>query len=317
MSMKKFSVFTINKELSAEHVINSVFKEDHLFKGILESQQIFADGFINYTDSNTDVEQQQYVQVENLLAIKLKTVEKSIPSAYVKEKVAEEIKNVESREHRKVGRKEKHDIKQSIIDSLLPHAFQKANIIEMIFDFNNHYLFVNSTSDKVLDYTISKLIDAFKDVPNLEAQPLSFDSDSLFGMIMKNKIIEDWFDSSSNDTELTLDNSCMIEVFQSESVSPNIRVKDIDLQSEDILNLLRDGCRLVSSINLKLGENISFTVNEKLKFSNMKNANADVKFDSNEETIQQFNESKLLLETQGMADVVHAVLAMLSSSERK
>ena len=74
--------------------------------------------------------------------------------------------------------------------------------------------------------------------------------------------------------------------------------------SDDVKENIEKDNRFVSSISLSLGENISFTVNDRLQFSSVKNDLIKSKFNENEESIKEFYENNLILDINGINDIL-------------
>ena len=71
---------------------------------------------------------------QNTIRIALKKEEKVLPSTVINDLLEEKINLIREVEGRKVGRKEKQQLKDTITDDLLPRAFTKSNNTDAIID---------------------------------------------------------------------------------------------------------------------------------------------------------------------------------------
>lgn len=90
------------------------------------------------------------------LAIETKTV----PSSEVNKKLEELVDQIEEQTGRKPGKKERRDLKQDAITSLLPNAFPKRKDVAVMIDSINGYVVIDSASQSVTDIAISFLVRA-------------------------------------------------------------------------------------------------------------------------------------------------------------
>lgn len=84
---------------------------------------------------------------------------KVIPGNVVKRAVEERVAQIEEEEGRKPGKKEKREIKDEVIQNLLPSAFTKMETISVWIDTNNKMLIVDGSSIKKSDGVASALVD--------------------------------------------------------------------------------------------------------------------------------------------------------------
>ena len=80
------------------------------------------------------------------LGISLKREERVLPGAVIKTVLDEKIAKIEAEEARKVGRKERQELKEQIIDDLLPRAFTRASRTDAVLV--GGYLLINQTGNK-------------------------------------------------------------------------------------------------------------------------------------------------------------------------
>jgi recombination associated protein RdgC len=95
--------------------------------------------------------------------LRMMTEKKDLPGSVVQQAVEEQCKLIEENEGRKPGKKEKRDIKQSVILSLLPKAFAKRSSVNIWIDQRARLLYIDSTSNGVTDAVITALVKGIED----------------------------------------------------------------------------------------------------------------------------------------------------------
>ena len=82
---------------------------------------------------------------------------KDIPAAAINEAVNERIIEIEKNENRRVGRRERLQIKEAVITEMTPNAIQKPSDTHLYYDSHTDLLALDTTSDKLADDIISRL----------------------------------------------------------------------------------------------------------------------------------------------------------------
>jgi recombination associated protein RdgC len=114
-------------------------------------------------------------QIEGASFFTIKTSSRVLPPSVVNEVVAKKQREIEKRENRKVGRKEKAELKDEVLVDLLPKAFQKSQDSRGYFDWTRGLLVVNETSANKCDSILSLIRNA---LGGLKAIPLQDFPDS-------------------------------------------------------------------------------------------------------------------------------------------
>jgi len=91
------------------------------------------------------------------LMICLRREDKALPASLVREKVEEKSFEIEGMEGRPVGRKERSDIKEQVMQELLPRALVKASHTYAYIDVKNSWLIVNAAASKKAEELIMLL----------------------------------------------------------------------------------------------------------------------------------------------------------------
>lgn len=120
----------------------------------LQGLDWFTEGFTHPTAfSDTAV-----FGAEKTMLIALKREEKVLPSAAIKHKLDEQVVKIQTAEGRNVGRREKHELHEAIIDDLLPKALIKSSRTYGLFA--GEWLFVDTANRRKAENLLTKLREA-------------------------------------------------------------------------------------------------------------------------------------------------------------
>lgn len=93
--------------------------------------------------------------------LKLMTETKTVPADVVQRKLDEKIAEIEQITGRKPGKKERRELKEDVVLSLLPMAFPKRSAVFVWIDIDNKLLVVDSASQARCDDVVSMLVRTF------------------------------------------------------------------------------------------------------------------------------------------------------------
>lgn len=82
------------------------------------------------------------------MMVTLQIEKKTVPASQVKHELAVRVAKIEDEEGRKVGRKQKAELKEAIINEMLPKVVPKQSKLNAWFDLDNQRVVVNSASEK-------------------------------------------------------------------------------------------------------------------------------------------------------------------------
>jgi recombination associated protein RdgC len=91
--------------------------------------------------------------------------EKVMPAAVVREQLAQKVEMIEEKEQRKVGRKEKLDLRDQLMVDLLPKAFTKSALTYAYIDTKGGWLLVDAASAKRAEALTTLLRDTLGTLP--------------------------------------------------------------------------------------------------------------------------------------------------------
>lgn len=93
--------------------------------------------------------------------VRLRVESRVLPSAVIKKELAERAHQVAEQQGYAVGRRQMRDLRETVIDDLMPKAFTTYAHIRALVDPENKLLFIEATSDSKCDVMISFLIRTF------------------------------------------------------------------------------------------------------------------------------------------------------------
>jgi recombination associated protein RdgC len=198
-----------------------------------------------------------------------KREEKVLPAAVVNELVAEKVEQIEAEENRPVKKKEKDEIKENLLHSLLPQAFKKSSLQFAFIDLEKGWLVVNSGSFNKAEELLALLRKSIGSLPVVPAF-VNFD----LGLFLT-----DWLSKMAPPAgfEIGLD----ADLQEPDENGAQVKLKQHDLSSDEVQNHLENG-KQVTKLALDWNERIKFMLVEdgsikRISYSEvLKDENADI-----------------------------------------
>lgn len=182
-------------------------------------------------------------------SVALKRAEKVLPAAVIREFLDDKINEIQENENRKIGKKEKKELKEQITDTLLPRAFTRSSRTYAICDTKNGFLFINNASANKAENLIGQLRQA---IGGLDLQlPHTVQSPS--------SLMTDWLLKGTADGGFELSNEC--ELKGSGDAAPVVKVTKQDLTANEVIQLVKNG-KTVTQLGLIWREQIAFVLTE-------------------------------------------------------
>ena len=164
------------------------------------------------------------------LGISLKREERVLPGAVIKTVLDEKIAKIEAEETRKVGRKERQELKEQIVDELLPRAFTRASRTDAVLV--DGYLLINQTGNKA-ETLLSHLREA---LGGLRAQPT-------VTRRSVSELMTQWLLRGEADGQFELDD--YVALVGAGDMGAEIRIKREDVTAEEVVQHVKCGKRVV------------------------------------------------------------------------
>ncbi|WP_425642978.1 recombination-associated protein RdgC [Marinomonas gallaica] len=217
------------------------------------SQDEFTFGWMPLIRSS----EQWAISSNQCMLIRAGKEEKVLPTAVVREELEAKVAEIEIVEGRKVGRKEKADIKEELVFTLRPRAFSKRSDIWAYIDTKAKLVVLNSTNAGMTEQLFKLLqttLGSFAMVP-LQSQ------------VSPASIMTDWL--MKNDVPASLETGDECEIQDASEDKAKIRFKSLEPLSEDVTRHLSQGMS-VKNLALRWSEKMSFVLNDDLTLKKVK-----------------------------------------------
>lgn len=186
-----------------------------------------------------------------------RTEERMLPSSVVRDAVKEKTDEIEAAESRKVYKKEKDQIKDEVIQALLPRAFIRRSKTYAAIAPAQGLILVDTSSAKRAEELLSTLREVLGSLP---VRPVSVKT-------APSATFTEWVKQHHASHGLVLSDEC--ELRDSAEDGGIIRIKREDLASEEIQNHLEAG-KLVTQLTLTWDEKLSFLIDDKLAIKRLR-----------------------------------------------
>src|SRR5690554_2140394 len=184
--------------------------------------------------------------------------DKILPSSVIKEIVQEKITEIEETQMRKVGRKEREELKDQVMTELLPQAFKRSQTTYGYIATQDGFLVINAGSPKKADEFSSQLRQALGSLPIRMPMVKQSPSDIMTQRLTGERPLPTGFE---------LQDEC--ELREPGENAGIVRCKGCDLQSEEVQAHLEAGKRAVK-LALNWEEKISFVIDEDLTLKRLR-----------------------------------------------
>lgn len=175
---------------------------------------------------------------------------KKIPSPLVKRLVKKEAAAIEQQSGFKPGRKELREIKERVVDSLLPKAFPTQDHVSVWLDSKNGWIGIDTGSYNGTDEVTKVLANSF---PDMEYRmPATTRSPS--------ECMHQWLVTGEAPSLFTIDRDCELQSPIDEK--PSVRYTRHNLDSDEIRQHLAEG-KVPTRLAMTWDDKISFTLTGK------------------------------------------------------
>jgi recombination associated protein RdgC len=206
-----------------------------------------TDGFIEPCEGSTDG---LVHSVSGHQVICWETEDKLLPGSVVAETLAERIEKIEDEHGRKVGRKEARDLKERIIEELLPKAFVQHRRTHGILA--GRYFIINTSSAARTDDFLSALRSALDS--RLPLQTIQTNVSPVSAMT-------GWV--AENDAPQMFSIDSTLELRSASETSAAIRYVNHDLGGSEVAGHVANG-KLATRLGMTFNDRMSFVLDDKL-----------------------------------------------------
>jgi len=190
--------------------------------------------------------------VEGLVLALHQEITRLLPGPVVAEAVDARVEAIASEQGRKVGRKERGDIKDQVIFELLPQAFTRSRHTAVLIDLNANQVWVDCASDNRAEQVVSALREALGTLP---VAPVA-------AAVTPTTLLTQWLrEPTSLPDKLTLGDRC--ELQGADDPQAVVRCTAVDLHTDEVLAHLNTGMQ-VTKLNLCWDEQLEFDLTAQL-----------------------------------------------------
>ena len=245
-------------------------------------------------------------QSGNNLLLCLKTEEKILPAAVIKEALDQKVIKIASERGQNVGKKEKQTLKEEIIQQLLPKAFSKSQRLYAYINIKDQFIVVNTSSASKAESLLAILRQAIGSLPIL---PAKAEPEAMITLThwVKNNVLPAPFAFATSIDLKSLDDA---------AASANLKNHDV---TEDEVQLHINNGKFVHKLGLEWQEKIRFALNhdltlKQIKFLDLvKEQNDDIPSD---DLLAKFDADYTLMAGE-LNDLIVNILAILNHLEDK
>ena len=174
-----------------------------------------------------------------------KREEKVLPPAVVNEMVQEKVDHLEAEENRRVSKKEKDELKENILHSLLPQAFKKSSLQFAFIDMENGWVVVNSASFNKAEELLALLRKSLGTLPVVPA----------FANYDLGLFLTSWLKEFNTPEGFAI--GLDAELQEQDDNGAQVKFKGHDLSSDEVKNHLDNG-KEVTKLALEYQERVKF-----------------------------------------------------------
>ena len=205
----------------------------------------FSEGF-THPNAFTDL---AVFEAQKSMLINLMREEKVLPSAAIKHKLDEQVVKIQTAEGRNVGRREKHELREAIIDDLLPKALIKSSRTYGLFA--GEWLFVDTANRRKAENLLTKLREALGGLP--AQQPVPRQSPA--------SLMTNWLLQGEAQGRFVLDSD--VTLVGVGDVAPKVKISRKDLTAEDVIQHAKNGMK-VTELGLIWNDRVAFILTQDL-----------------------------------------------------
>lgn len=297
MWIKQAKFFMLPENAMPDRETLSQALSEHAFQAV-SGLALFSEGFANAVPFSDDL----IFSTQNSDKISLKTEERILPAAAVKDLLEDKIADIQAKTARTVGRKEKQRIKEELINELLPKTLSKSSRTNLYLLPKSGLclLLVDNANDNRASKAVSRLREALGDLfvflPSTVKSP--------------EQLMTDWLLSGECAGGFDLDDSCEMKSLADET-GTTVRIAKADLTSDEVVQHIKSG-KTVTQLGLTWQDKIAFVLSndlsiKRIRFLDMVQEEAE----NDSDDLPALTAATQLLATQTLADMFDELTAHL------
>ncbi|WP_157669574.1 recombination-associated protein RdgC [Chitinibacter sp. GC72] len=241
--------------LSADHALSSASIQGELAKRPFVpcgSMDMESSGWVPPARHEPEL---MAIERQNAVLVALKSEEKVLPAAVIKDELDYRVQQIEAAESRKVGRKEQRELKDRIIEELTPRAFTRSRVQRALLDLENYLVIVDAASAAKAEYLLSTLRETLGSLPtrliDTEISPAA--------------AMTDWLTTETPDA-LSLGQDAELKTPGDEGSIARFKRQVMDC---DEVRQHLDAGKIATRLSLAFGERLTFTLTEALEIKSL------------------------------------------------
>ena len=184
---------------------------------------------------------------------------KSVPSRAIKEEVDKRCKATEEATGRKPGKKERRDLSDEVLLSLLPAAFPKLSAVTIWIDPERRTLCLNTASQGKIDLVTSAMISLLADMQVTYLNTTTSPQAAMTQWLLAESP-EDW------PTNLTVERECVLKSTGEDGAT--VKFNKHHLATEDVKKHVKEG-KLPTALALSWDGRVAFVLTESLQLKKL------------------------------------------------
>lgn len=217
-------------------------------------QEVATMGFASPLGPNAEVLAHP---VAGAILIAARRQERLLPGSVVSEALAERVAEIEQTEVREVNRRERSQLREELLTTMLPQAFTRSRLVRAYIDPAAGWVVVDASSDKVAEDVLSLLRKAVESLPVKPLKPGIPVAERLTG----------WVAGGQAADGLTIEDQCVLR--DPGDAGAVVRCRGIPLDAPEIQNHLASGKRVVT-LGLTWNDHLSLLLDEDLGLKRLK-----------------------------------------------
>lgn len=219
------------------------------------SQELSTYGFVPALGKGPDAPLVHASQDFCLIAARKE--ERLLPGSVVREALAEKVEEIEAAQMRKVYKKERDQLKDEIVQSLLPRAFVRRQLTRAAIAPQLGLILVDAGSPKKAEELLSTLRECLGSLP---VRPLAV-------KVAPTATFTDWLKNQQASHGLHLLDEC--ELRDTHEDGGIVRCKRQDLGSDEVQNHLAAG-KVVTRLSVAWSDKLSLLIDDKLAIKRLR-----------------------------------------------
>jgi recombination associated protein RdgC len=194
---------------------------------------------------------------EDCLLVCARRQERLLPSSVVAESVDERALEIEERDARRVGRKERRQLRDQVLVELLPRAFTRSRRVSAYLDLSSEWMLVDAASAKASEEVVELLRETLGSLPVRPPRPSR----------SPQELMTRWVTEEDVPAGIELGDEC--ELRDARDERSVVRCKGQDLGGEEISTHLRAGKQVVK-LAVEWQERLALVLQEDISFKRLR-----------------------------------------------